>query len=283
MTYQNGHRTHNTCTVIDTQSRTIIQEIPMENPPHYVHINPHRDEMYTLNESVHNTVSIIDTKNHILKGEPLVLTSRSTHSILSPNGEFLCTMCSNCDQSHLEIIKTEDRSLTRIPMKTGISYGVFTCDSAFLYVTQNQFISKVDMHQQSVHHIDTTFHASFQQIKLSPDEKTLYTHNGRLVFIMNTEDESTQYYKFTHDSKAHQMTMRPDGAFLYFAHLGRLFSIMNTHTGETTSMKLKGEVSYPTLSPDGRRLYVLTKKENSIYVIDTYNHLVEKERVLTYK
>ncbi|MCW2653110.1 MAG: hypothetical protein JWR32_4086 [Mycobacterium sp.] len=219
--------------------------------------------------------------------------------LLRNEGTRLLLQCPAC--THLWTVDTKaDRHATSIPdagertrepVVTTIPLGVRVCDIAVSPGNDQLYIATTDsvMAISAFHHVVATIPTGHdvKRLSMSGDGRILYVtdYDGSLT-IINTADNTASSVV---NSPSTAEVVSPDGKYIYSAHHPMLgegdsswISVIDADGTKVAMVPVDSYAADLDVSPDGSRLYVVTRERSSYYqycsgsvsVIDTDAHTV---------
>lgn len=214
-------------------------------------------------------VSIIDTVNRRVIRR-VVVSGAVHHVAISPDGLF--AVATHPGTGRISIIELGHFKVVA-SIETGLApnYAAFSNDGTSVYVsnTGDNSISEIDIaEQREVQHIATG--RAPEHIVLSADGLTLYTNNigdGTASAISLEDGQVTQ--TFSVGSAPHGIDLSDDGKTLFATSKGdNLLVAISLDTGERRVIPLSPAPYHLTTVRGTNVLYVSSRKENRIWVID---------------
>jgi len=289
--------THETVSVIDTATNTIIANVPIGINSAAVAITPDGTKAYVANEHS-NSVSVINTTNNIVTSTVTVGNSPFGVAV-SPDGTraYVTTNIRRAPGNVSVIDTATNTVIDTVPVGLlGSSlHGVAVSpDGTNVYVA-NTLTSSVAT--DSIYVINTTnntVYASIPEdgydpigIAVTPDSSKVYVanlgiYNPGSVSVIDTATNtlnSTIFLEGTNLYAFPDVAVAPDGLTVYVTGysqtVGNVYAINTTNNNDYTIINTGFKSPYGlAVTPDGKNVYVSNSGNNNVSVINTTTNTV---------
>ena len=274
--------------VVDFATLKVVKRIPVGQLPEHFDIS-HNDRYAAVGNFDESTVSIIDLAS--LEEVRRISGFFEPHGItFSPDGKKV--YISNLGAHEVAVVDTETQQLAKaVAVADGIQYAAvdpmgqladvkgiinptLTIDGRFVYMAD------ADAGQVGI--LDTQTDSIIQRIKVGAEPWRAYVSpDGRTMLVPNNGDKTVSVIRvkdhaligtlaaggemtginFSRDNKAYVISSEESAVYVY--DLGSLATVNRLTIGQG----LKLETASTTA--DGKKIYLTSSTDNSVYVIDT--------------
>jgi YVTN family beta-propeller protein len=222
----------NTISIIDTDTNTVVANVPVGLSPSGVAITPDGAHVYVVNRGS-STVSVIDTETNTVVNTVFV-SPPPVGVAITPDGTRFYVTSSNSSSTVLDT--ATNAVVTTIPLRFLASGVVFTPDGARAYVEQqNEFFDVIDTATNTVI-IDLLQAAVFHdRLAITPDGTRLYATSPvmKQVSVIDTSTNAVvNSIPLDHPSFA---AITSDGTRVYTATVLNTVSVIDTVTNTVTA------------------------------------------------
>ena len=270
-------------TVIDTNSDTVIAQIPVGKVPHQVTVSATLGKLVASN-TADDTISIIDLKSFEIRAT-LKLGAAPEHMELSPGGELLAV--GNIDGGTISLVSlSEEREIARVPGLNHPHNMTFSPDGSRLYVANlgAGYVSVIDVAQARI--IDEIPVAEPRLIVANAghDEyqgiiNVTASADGRLGFAAHGETGSLAVIDLVTGEKLRSLALGDRPWRAYGAAQGRYMVVPNNGEGTISVISTETLDVVATLpgaagvtgvnsDPEGKTAFVISRTENKLVLID---------------
>ncbi len=270
-------------TVIDTNSDTVIAQIPVGKVPHQVTVSATLGKLVASN-TADDTISIIDLETFKVRAT-LQLGSAPEHMELSPGGELLAV--GNIDGGTVSLVSlAEEREIARIPGLDHPHNLTFSPDGSKLYVANlgAGYVSVIDVAQARIVDeipvaeprlmVALVTDAEYQGIiSVTPSA------DGRLGFAAHGETGSLAVIDLASGEKLRSLALGDRPWRAYGAAHGRYMVVPNNGEGTISVISTETLEVVATLpgaagvtgvnsDPEGYTAFVISRAENKLVLLD---------------
>jgi len=270
-------------TVIDTNSDTVIAQIPVGKVPHQVTVSAALGKLVASN-TADDTISIIDLKTFKVRAT-LTLGAGPEHMELSPGGEMLAV--GNIDGGTVSLVSLADeREIARIPGLNHPHNLTFSPDGSKLYVANlgAGYVSVIDVAQARI--VDEIPVAEPRLIVAAASEaeyqgiiNVTASADGRLGFAAHGETGALAVIDLVTGKKLRSLALGDRPWRAYGAAHGRYMVVPNNGEGTISVISTETLNVVATLpgaagvtgvnsDPAGHTAFAISRAENKIVLLD---------------
>lgn len=262
--------------VINTTTNTVDDTIPVGEQPVDIVMSPDGKHAYVSNWAS-DSISVIDTESHAVVDTIVAGFAHPFRIAITPDGLKLFVV--NHFGDSVSVVSTVTKDLiAQIPAQNTGQMGI-SANGKYVYVT--------DSRRPELLVIDTASDMVTSRIQLSfspncitssPDSSRLYVtgstvsgHHSKLHDLAVVNPSTGKVIGTIPVTEACSMVFSPAGSLAYIADsASNQVVIVDTKTRSIVNTVTAGETPLPiAISPDGRRVYVGTFSDMSVFVIDT--------------
>lgn len=265
-----------TITVVDTTSRTAVNNFVVENQPDGLAISPDGTKLFVA-QSASNSVSLIDAVSGDPVGQPIVVGASPGPIVVHPTGDFIYV--ANTNSNDISVIATGDRSVSNIAVGASPDALAISEDGSRVYVANfgDGSVSVIDTASKAVVGEAISVIGNPSALALSADGQTLYVTdflNGSLYFIDLTD---LSRHAVTVGGNPDAVIASADGTRVYVANSGdNTVSVVDTSIKKLLSTIDVGTApAAVAFNPAGTELYVANSNDGSVTDISVVQNLTD--------
>ncbi len=270
-------------TVIDTNSDTVIAQIPVGKVPHQVTVSATLGKLVVSN-TADDTISIIDLETFKVRAT-LQLGSAPEHMELSPGGDLLAV--GNIDGGTVSLVSlAEEREIARVPGLNHPHNLTFSPDGSKLYVANlgAGYVSVIDVAQARI--IDEIPVAEPRLIVAKATDaeyqgiiNVTASADGRLGFAAHGESGSLAVIDLVTGERVRSLALGDRPWRAYSAANGRYMLVPNNGDGTISVISTETLDVVATLpgaagvtgvnsDPAGHTAFAISRAENKLVLLD---------------
>lgn len=267
----------NTVDVIDQHTLKIIRTFPVKTRPEHVVPSYDLKTLYAVSD-LGNSLQPINPQTGTPKGKP-ILVADPYNMYFTPDGRYAVTVAERLQRLDFRDPHTMAlRFSLPVPTCPGVDHADFSADGRYVYFSCEALGTMIELDLQGQPHVIRTLNltpkpSSPQDVKLSPDGKTLYTADQDRGGVWEIDPNSFTVIGFLPTGAgAHGLYPSRDAKDLYVSNrTAGTISVVDFATRRVVKTWNLGSSSpdMGNVSVDGRTLWLSGRYNSEVYVIDT--------------